>query len=40
MHVIPRYSGDGINFNISGNSKLTELELEDLALRIKKRLET
>ena len=40
MHVIPRYPEDGINLDISGKSKLTQRELEDLALNIKKKLET
>lgn len=39
IHVIPRYDSDGINLDISGKSLLNSSELENLASRIKKKLE-
>lgn len=37
MHVIPRYEGDGLDFDLSGE-RLSEAELDDLATKIKNRL--
>ena len=39
IHVIPRYKDDGINFDISGKSQLSSSELENIALKIKKKIE-
>ena len=38
MHVIPRYDGDKLDFDLKG-SKLPDNELEDLRLKLKSRLE-
>jgi len=38
MHVIPRYENDGIDFNLEGESKLSEAELNDLVDKLKTRL--
>lgn len=38
MHIIPRYENDGIDFNLAG-SKISDSELEEVALKMKKRLE-
>lgn len=40
MHVIPRYEDDKLNFNLEGEGKLSSGELEDLANKLKKRLES
>ena len=38
MHVIPRYDADQINFNLD-SGKISDSELEEVALKIKTRLE-
>ncbi|MEC8339245.1 MAG: HIT domain-containing protein [Nanoarchaeota archaeon] len=38
MHIIPRYSGDGLNFDVQGDS-LSDSELEKLANSLKQKLQ-
>ncbi len=38
MHVIPRYKGDGLNFDLSGGEQ-SETELEEIASKLRARLE-
>ena len=38
MHIIPRYDDDNLKFNLEGE-KLSSSELENLAIKIKARLE-
>ena len=38
MHVIPRYDNDGLDFNLDGESQLSEQELNNLAEKIKTNL--
>ncbi len=38
MHIIPRYDGDKLNFDIKGDKNLDEDELENLANKLKEKL--